>query len=157
MEAAFIVMMPLGAFFMVGFIAWVIGRTKQERYRTESMREVHTKMLDRLGSSDEFLRFVQSEEGRKYLSSITSPARTAASPASRIIATTRTGIIIVMVSIGFGFVAAMMGFEGPGNPPLVIGALGFFLGIGFLASAFASHRMSKSFGLMGKTDDSRND
>jgi len=153
MESAFIVMMPLGAFFMVGFIAWVIGRTKQERYRTESMREVHTKMLDRLGSSDEFLRFVQSDEGRKYLSSIASPTRAAANPASRIIATTNTGIIIVMVSIGFGLVAAMMGFEGPDNPPLVIGALGFFLGIGFLASAFSSHRMSKSFGLMGRPDE----
>ena len=157
MESAFIVMMPLGAFAMIAYIAWVIGRTKQERYRAEALREVHSKMLDRLGSSEDFVKFIQSEEGRRYLNSLTAPARESASPASKIIASTRTGIIIVMVSIGFGMIAAMLGFEGPDNPPLIIGALGFFLGIGFLASALASHKLSKSFGLMSDADDSQHD
>jgi len=142
---------PISMAIMLGFIAWVIGRTMQEKSATRSREQIHTKMIDKFSASDEFIRFMQTPEGTKYLESFTE--RPKARPAEKIIGAARTGVILIMLSLGFMLTGALLDRGSMlDSPTFFIGLLGFFLGVGFLASGIVSHKLSRSFGLL---DDSQ--
>lgn len=159
MEGWQIATIPVSFAVLFGFIAWVIGKTRQEIAATRAREQIHTKMVDKFSASDEFVKFMQTPEGAKYLESFTE--RPKSRPIDKIIGAARTGVIVVMISLGFILVGALTSGGSPvvENPPFIIGLLGLFLGVGFLGSGLVSHRLSKAFGLLngerGDADASR--
>lgn len=136
------VLIPLGAFAMVALVVFFIARANVSR--SEHRLQAHAKMLDRFGNSAEFVAFLQTPEGRRYLDSVSvGPRKT---QKAKVIGAVRTGVVIVILSIGLMAVSFLVGFTHPTQePPFVIGFLGLFLGAGFLASAAISFSLAKAW------------
>lgn len=136
------VLIPLGAFAMTALIVFFIARANVSR--SDHRLQAHAKMLDRFGSSAEFVAFLQTPEGRRYLESVSiGPRKT---QKAKVIGAVRTGVVIVILSIGLMAVSFLVGFTHPTQePPFVIGFLALFLGAGFLASAAISYTLVKAW------------
>ncbi len=142
---------PIVAIVMVfgGTVAvfWVVFSTIRRLKVARVQAEVHSKLIDKVGSSQEFLTFLETDSGKKLVASIgiEQPSR---NPYNRILASVQAGVILVCVSIalliiGVNFPDVAEGFK-------ILGALGLALGIGFLISAGLSYRLSKSLGLFDR-------
>lgn len=139
------VIAALGFFTMVGWIVFVVvdGRRRQERLKV--FTEFHTRLLDRIGSAREFGEFLQTTGGTRFLESLSMEK---GGPQVRILRSIQIGI--VLLALGFGFL--ILGLMYPLNEGTegfrILGTLTLSLGIGFLLSSLAAHRVAKSLGLM---------
>ena len=151
MHEEILALIPVSAFALIGFIAWVIHRTRVDNRSTEAMTSLHSRMIDKFSSSEEFVKFLQTPEGQRYLSSFTD--RPEVQPAEKVISSVKTGIILTMISIGFIGAGVFTGYEVRENPSVLLGFVGLFLGGGFILSAIAAHRLSKALEVYGEADE----
>ncbi len=139
---------PIVAIIMVfgGIVAvfWVVFSTIRRLKVARVQSEVHSKLIDKVGSSPEFLTFLDSDAGKQLVASlgIEQPSR---EPYSRILSSVQAGVILLFVGIallvlGGHFANAAEGF-------FILGGLAVALGVGFLISAGLSYRLSNAFGL----------
>ena len=137
--------------FALGWLIRTIIEQKRWNKLSKTQAEVHNKILDRFGSSDEVLAYVKSPAGTKFLESApivlhveTSPAQSA--PGSRIIRSVQIGVIVAAAALGLLLVS--LRFKGETSEALfAMGGIAFFLGAGFIASALVSIVLSRRFGL----------
>jgi len=142
--------------FCILAVAWLI-RTIIEQRRwnklTRQQSEVHNKILDRFGSSEELLQYIKTPSGAKFLESapITlQPEKQSSSPGGapllRVIRSVQIGVIAAVAALGF----LLMSFRFSGETSeglFSIGAIVFCIGAGFIASAVVSMVMSRRLGL----------
>lgn len=128
-------------------VFWVVFSTFRRMKVARIQAEVHSKLIEKVGSSQEFLVFLDSEAGKRLVASIgiEQPNR---NPYNRILASVQAGVILVCVSIAFLIIG--VNFPDVAEGFKVVGALGLALGIGFLISAGISYRLSKNFGLFDR-------
>jgi hypothetical protein len=135
-----------------GFIWLVRTFIEQRRWnrlsRTQS--EVHNKILDRFGSSEELLQYINTAAGSKFLESapipLHSPRVAENAPVSRLLRSIQAGI--VAATGGLGIVLVSVRFTGESSEGLfAIGMISLFLGIGFIVAALIAMRLSKRLGL----------
>jgi hypothetical protein len=132
------------AFFgMVVWIVWLSVSAKNRRMQAQT--EVQTKLIDRFGTSKEFIEFLQSPAGQRFVSGV--EVTSALYARDRIIRGFGTGIVISL--LGLGFLAIWLadhndGFIYPGF--ILLG-----LGLGFFFSALVSLKLSKHYGLINGT------
>ena len=144
-------LVPIVAIIMVfgGTVAvfWVVFSTIRRLKVARTQAEVHSRLIEKVGSSQEFLTFLDSESGKQLVASIgiEQPSR---NPYNRILASVQAGVILVCVSIALLFLGVSYADVAEGFK--VLGGLGLALGIGFLISAGLSYRLSKSFGLLDR-------
>ena len=126
---------------LIGFIAWIRVR---ERSRTGDLQaETVRRLIDKLGTSQEAMAYLESESGRKLLDSISMPAERA-NPYRRILAAITAGAVLSCLGVGLVILSVVIPDE-----ELVRGAVILLaLGAGFLVAAGASYRLSKSWGLI---------
>jgi uncharacterized membrane protein len=137
---------PLGFFAMVCFVVYVI--VEWRRRREQQRVELHSKLLDRIGSAHEFGEFLATEAGERFLSGISSER-----PHERIISTVRGGIVFGVLGITL-LVAAYVGALGDEREDLLIVAIILFgLGAGLLLAGGASYAIARRFGVMGRDRD----
>ena len=114
--------------------------------------EVHNKILDRFGSNEELLAYVDSPAGRRFLEATpiapnAPPARTVGAPYGRILLSVQIGVILV--ALGFGFMLITGRAIEEVQPVLAsLAALSFCLGLGSIVSAGASYMLSRKLGLL---------
>ncbi|MEJ2008670.1 MAG: hypothetical protein P8Z30_11035 [Acidobacteriota bacterium] len=139
---------PIVALIMVfgGLVAifWVIFSTIRRLKVARLQSEVHSRLIEKMGSSQELLTFLGSDAGKELVASIgiEQPSR---EPYGRILSSVQAGVILLLVGIallilGGQFANAAEGF-------FILGGLAVALGAGFLVSAGLSYRLSKAFGL----------
>ena len=121
--------------------------------------DLQTKLLDRLGSGREVVEFCQTEGGKQFIEALSmgtvdSPA-SKGSPTERILGSIQKGIILTLLGLGFLSLAWKYHRDDPGDVFMVIGVVGLSLGIGFLLSAGASYRLSRSMGLLANSEPTR--
>lgn len=128
-------------------VFWVVFSTFRRMKVARIQAEVHSKLIDKFASSQDFLTFLDSDSGKKLVASIgiEQPNR---NPYNRILASIQAGVILVSVSIAFLIIG--VNFPDLAEGFKVVGALGLALGIGFLISAGISYRLSKNFGLFDR-------
>ena len=128
-------------------IFWVVFSTIRRLKMARMQSEVHTKLIEKIGSSQEFLTFIDSESGKRLIASISleQPRR---EPYSRILASVQAGVILLFLGIAFLFLGHH--FANAAEGFLVLGGLAVALGAGFLISAGLSYRLSKKFGLFDR-------
>jgi len=144
---------PFVVFLVItGFVLWFI-RAILENRRWDKMARIqtdaHTKVLDRLGSSQELLGYVESEAGKRFLEATPFQIDRGPSPVfpfSRILWSAQAGVVITLV--GVGFLALTTQLTEDTRALLVFGYLALALGIGFLLSAGLSYILSKRLGLL---------
>ena len=156
----------LGAFAV--FIAVVIALFSIVKYIVEYRRwariskvnaEVHNKILDRFGSNEELLTYVDSPAGRRFLEATpitpgATPARSIGAPYGRMLLSVQVGVILIALAIGFVIIAGRAIDEV--QPVLTsIAVLGFCLGLGSILSAGASYMISRKLGLLSEAQAPR--
>ena len=135
-------------------LAWVVRTIiEQKRWNrlNRTQTEVHTKILDRFNSSDELLAYIKTPAGTKFLESAPIPLqperpRNSHNPATRIIWSIQLGVVIA--ATGLGGMLVGLRFEGETSHAMfALGAIGFCLGLGFIASAVVSIMLSRRLGV----------
>jgi hypothetical protein len=127
------------------WIAWVIfsnlRRYKIARYQAE----VHTKLLEKFGRSEELLAYLESEAGKRFLESA-SIEQAKPNPFARILWAVQAGLILTLAGVALLFLRSRVPDAAEGF--LVLGALAVAIGVGFVLTAGASYGLSRSFGLI---------
>ncbi len=149
----------IGAFLIflviLGSLLWIF-RTLLENRRWNKIAkvqsEIHTKLLEKFGSSQELLAYMETEAGKRFLESTPfeiEHKQVAMFPYGRILWSVQVGLILSMMGVG------LLLLRGPipevAQPLLVFGTLPLTLGVGFMLSAGVSYVLSKSFGLLEST------
>jgi len=128
-------------------VFWVIFSSIRRLKVARMQSEVHTRLIEKVGSSQEFLTFLDSESGKQLVASIgiEQPNR---EPYGRILASVQAGVILLFLGIAFLFLGRHFGNAQEGF--YILGGLAVALGAGFLISAGLSYRLSKAFGLFDR-------
>lgn len=120
------------------------NNTRRKLFETRA--GIHRDLVNRFGSGEELIAYMSSPAGREVFGP--APVETP-NPFKRILAAVQTGIVLVAVGMGL-FMLSQTGWYGSDGRDgfAFLGILGFALGAGFLISAFAAWRLSRSFGLI---------
>lgn len=126
---------------VVALISHAIRKVRMARI------EAYSKLIDKIGSSQEFSSFLETESGKQLMASLAldQPRR---DPYSRILASVRAGVILLVLGIAFLILASH--FANVAEGFFILGGLGVALGAGFLLSGLISYRLSKKFGLFDR-------
>ncbi len=136
---------------MLCAVIWLV-RTIMENRRWNRVAniqtEMHSKLLEKMSSSQELLAYMDTEAGKRFLESSPFEIDAKTSPAfpyGRILLSAQAGVVILFVG------AAMIWLENQlpdsAQPLLVLGTLGMAVGFGLLFSAGVAYSMSRHFGL----------
>ena len=156
----FMVFMIIGAISIA--VLWLLkGLIDHRRWLRVSkiQTDVHTKLLDRFASSEELLAYMKTPAGSRFLESapISLDAGTSRSPVSspvnRILWSVQAGIVLLLAGAALLVARGWTEFEEIRFMLAMMGTLGAFVGVGFIASAVASWVLSQRFGLMNGTGD----
>lgn len=137
--------------FALGWLIRTIIEQKRWNKLSKSQAEVHNKILDRFGSSDELLSYVKSPAGTKFLESApialhVEKSASQSAPGGRIIRSIQIGVIVTAGALGLLLVS--LRFTGETSEGLfAMGGIAFCLGAGFIASALVSIYLSRRLGL----------
>jgi hypothetical protein len=126
--------------------AWIlwVAVSSLRRYKTSKLQAgVQTALVEKLGSSQELLTYIQSDAGKHLVQSL---GVERASPYGRILGALQTGVVLIPVGLALLFLRGRI--AGADEGFLVFGTLACALGIGFILAAGVSYTMSKSFGLL---------
>lgn len=139
----------------VAWIVWVVSNNKRRQRIAEVQREMQAKLFEKFGTSQEMLAYLNSEAGAKFLNSATiEPAK----PFGRVLGSVQAGLILFFLGVAMFIVRATMPSETfnavdraqTAHGFLAVSLLLLALGLGFLASAAASYRLSKAWGLFDR-------
>jgi hypothetical protein len=137
-------LVPCSVFTMIGFIVWVIFSSVR-RYKTAWVQgEVAKTMLTRFDSAQAMLSYVETEGGKKFLSSLAQESGTAY---GSILDCIRWGLIFLIVG---GTLCWMRAAGIVNHDAQVMGILAVALGVGLEAAAVVSYYASRALGLVGK-------
>lgn len=117
--------------------------------------DVHTKLLDRFGTSQELLTYMNTEAGRRFLESTPISAGIGTTPQTkmslmRILTPLQLGVVLVLLGAGFILLRSNTHLDAEG-PLLVLGTLGLMLGLGFIISAGLAYLLAKHMGLLSQS------
>ena len=122
----------------------IVNRRLRENAR--AWVDLQTKLIDKFGSAEEVVRYLQSDAGKKL---IEGQSNGATSPHTRILDGIHTGLLVLLGGIGLWL--SKGAFSGKAPEFLqVVGTLAIVLGLGFLASAYVSWNLLRRWGLVGK-------
>lgn len=148
----------VGAFFV--FVVVMFGVISIGKYLIEYRRwyriskmnaEVHNKILDRFGSNEELLAYIDSPAGRRFLEATpVAPTGTmprASAPFGRILVTVQIGILLIALAVGL-LMVSNRAIEEVQQLLASMAVLAFCLGVGSVVSAIASYALSRRLGLI---------
>ncbi len=141
-------------FLLIAFaLAWLVRTViEQKRWnrlsRTQS--EVHNKILDRFGSTEELLDYVRTPAGERFLESAPIPLhadRPASNPPlARVLWSIQIGVVLGAAALGMLLVSGQVDEESA-QALWVLGVIGLSAGVGFVGSAVVSLFLSRRLGL----------
>jgi len=137
-------------------LAWLIRTLIEQRRwkqlsRTQS--DVHNKILDRFNTTEQLLEYIRTPAGGKFLESapiplhVERPASGKTSPlAARIMWSVQLGVVIAIVGLGMLLLSAVVDKDSS-QGLFALGAIALCVGVGFIASAAVSLKLSRRLGL----------
>ncbi len=136
---------------VIGSIARAIVINRRQRENAKTWAEVQGRLIDKFGSADEVVRYLESDASRELL---LGQAAAPASPHGRILDSVHLGLLVLAGGVGF-LAAGVVSDRQISEVMRVFGVLGVVLGLGFIVSAMASWSMLRSWGLLpeNKTDE----
>lgn len=118
-------------------MVWGISIVVNARTRREAQRlELHTRLLDKVGSTREFAEFLATDNGQRFLDAITPQA---ARPQWRLLWALQGGIVLAAVGAAMFF---------PGSGLSDIGWPLMWIGFASIAACLVSWRVARAFGLV---------
>lgn len=130
---------------LVGWIVWVVSTNVRRRQATEKIAALHSKLLDQCANSNELLRYLESEQGRKFLESATVET---ANPSARILGAIQAGCVLTLLGVAGLLVREGLHDRDAQETIMIFASAALAIGVGFLISAVASYALSRSWGLL---------
>ena len=143
------VLIPIALFAMVGWIVYIGATAGRRKEQLKLTTEFHSKVLEKMGSTKDFGEFLETDGGRRFMSSITTEGPSAK---TRIVRSTENGI--VCLCLGGGLLLLSWSFGEAREGLLLFGTIITACGVGFLISCVSSYVLSKNLGLFD-TDKGR--
>ena len=153
------ILVPLGAFCMVGWLVYTIVNGLRRWHQQRMVGQFQTKLLDRIGSVNELGAFLNTEAGARFLKGLTTANEAEVGPHARILRAVQTGAVLATLGTGL----YLYGWMTPGvsgdftNSINAVATIFFCVGVGFLAAAALSYRLSKQMGLLPTDPHQRNE
>jgi hypothetical protein len=142
-------------FFMVGFVVYVLVDGYRRRQQVKVFTDVHSKLLDRLGSAKEFAEFFTSDAGSRFLESLSSSEGGA--PQIRILRSMQAGFVLLALGVGFFILLDQRAFSIEAADGLtVMATAATAVGAALLVSTGMSYVLSKRMGLIERSRVRRN-
>jgi hypothetical protein len=118
--------------------------------------EVHTKLLDRFGSNEELMAYMNTESGKRFLeaapiaieTATTGPRPNIAPPINRVLWSVQAGVVLAFAGLGLSVVSWSVADREVSEPFSALGTLALFVGFGFVAAAVISFILSRKLGLL---------
>lgn len=137
-------------------LGWLIRTLiEQKRWKqlSRTQSDVHNKILDRFGTSEQLLEYIRTPAGGKFLESAPIPLHVerpasgrTSTLATRIVWSVQIGVVTAIVGLGMLLLSAV--FEKDASKGLfALGAIALCVGAGFIASAAVSLKLSRRLGL----------
>jgi hypothetical protein len=137
---------------MVVSLFWIVFSTVRRVMIARKQAELNAKLVEKFSSGHDLTEFTNSEAGRRFLeSALIEQQKT--NPYNRILTSVQVGILLAVA----GIACFLIGREVPEAAQgfAAFGTLSVTMGVGFLVSAAASYRLSKSFGLFESVPERR--
>jgi hypothetical protein len=113
--------------------------------------EVHNKILDRFGSNEELLAYIDSPAGRRFLEATpiapSAVGGKVAAPYGRILLSVQAGVLLLALALGLMWVSSRA-IEEVREVFMGLSIVGLALGVGCVVSAVASYALSRKLGLL---------
>lgn len=140
------ILIPITMFVAIAVTIIWVSSTSNRRREAESraQAEMHNRLLEKFGTSKEFIDFMQTDGGKVFLKPL--PVTNPAAPYRKILASITTGVILTMFGIALLVMHAVVFDHEEGA--LGGGIIFLMIGIGFLVSAAISYRLSKAWGIL---------
>jgi len=138
---------------ILGALLWVfqvILDSRRWNKVAKMQSDVHAKLMEKFGSSQELLAYMESEAGRRFLESAPisiEGQRITPFPYSRILWSLQAGLLLGLAGVGLLLIRGSMPADTV-QALLVCGTLALALGVGFILSAIVSYTLSKRLGLL---------
>ena len=148
--------MPVAALFgFLGAVIWLISvllanRRWQRIFKLQT--EIHTKLIDRFGTSQELIQYMESESGKRFLEAAPIPVnfegdQKVPSVVGRVLMPLQIGS--VMTLLGAGLLVARHSFtHGLQSVLMLVGIVILMPGLGFILSAGVTWMLAGRLGLM---------
>jgi hypothetical protein len=143
-------LIPIAAFVMTGYMVKVFVDAFRRSRQMKLAAEFHTKLLDRIGSAEEFGRLLQTEGGQRFIESITIERQ---DPLGRVTGSLQTGIVMTAFSLGLMYLAGRVSQGNEGFS--ILGVLFLTLGVGFIVSAVSAYVLARNHGVIATPVSSR--
>jgi hypothetical protein len=118
-------------------IVWSVAIFTKARTQREAQRlELHTRLLERIGSAREFGEFLASDNGQRFLDAITPPSTR---PQWRLLWALQGGIVLAAIGAAMFF---------PGTGLSDIGWPLMWIGLASIVACLVSWRVARAFGLV---------
>lgn len=137
----------------LGWLVRTLIEQKRWKQLSRTQSDVHNKILDRFGTSEQLLEYIRTPAGGKFLESAPIPLHVERPPsgrtstlATRIVWSVQIGVVTAIVGLGMLLLSAV--FEKDSSQGLfALGAIALCVGAGFIASAAVSLKLSRRLGL----------
>lgn len=140
-------------------LVWLVKTVLEQRRWSQLQRvqaEVHQKVLDRLGTNEQLLAYIETPAGRRFLQSapiLVDGPRPVSAPIGRVLWSMQVGLVLLAAGIGVLIVSGQVPPMG-GLPLRVVGVATLSIGIGFVVSSLASFVLSRRLGLLNQPEPS---
>ena len=137
------ILVPIAVFTMIGWIVWVIFSSVRRIKTAKVQGEVAEALLARFDSAQAMLAYVETDAGKKFLSSL---AQESGTPYGGILDCIRWGLIFLIVG---GTLCWMHAAGAVDHDAQVMGILAVALGAALEAAAAVTYLASRALGLVG--------
>lgn len=143
----------VGFLYMVGWIVSTVVSGRRRTLELKARADLNTRILEKHGSGREFVEFLQSEGGQKFLDFASAEP---VGPVDRVLASIQRGTVLALVGVACLLVRATTSLDQNGLAVMTfIGLVLLAMGIGFLISALVSYRLSRNLGLVRTREEAR--
>jgi hypothetical protein len=132
-------------------IGAVITAVLESRRRTQAMRshaDLVNRVLDKFGSSRDFIEVSESPGGRRLLEALGSEPN---GVGEKILSAVQRGIVLSVLGVGLLLLSLAIYATAVEEFIRIVGTVCLALGIGYLASSALSHRLARSMGLLSSS------
>jgi len=138
-------------------VTWIVRSLIDYRRWARTMKtqtDIHSRLMDRLTSSEDLLAYIQSPAGKRFLefTPFAAGTGTAGPTLNRILWSVQAGLVLGLAGIGMNYASGHIAVEAA-QPFFVLGVLGIAVGGGFILSALASYIIARNMGLVHATSE----
>lgn len=145
-----IIIMPALFLFLIWMIRMFVETGRWNRaFKQQS--EIHARLIDKLGTSQDLVAYMETEAGRRFLSASPVPVgvemgQHIPNTVARVLTPLQVGIVMTLLGIGL----LLLRYAGPDTetPMTVLGTVVLMPGIGFILSAAATWILAHRLGIM---------